>query len=229
MAENIIKLRKRAVAAGMDAETARAAERPALEKYLKKNSSAAPSKPSKKKAKKSTVSKPKAAKKNSKPKAEKSSKPKKNSKPSKKASKGNSDVGRASIGKIDWTATSDDWNPKNGSAVDRLFKALKKFKGNVEKAHAHLKGDVWEFVGKSKRDGTKRDKADGLAMLKYRLNRTKFEFATRTGQHSKGTNRVTYGEGDYAAATKKAARKAKASVKKSTASPAKKKAKKKKR
>lgn len=228
MAENIIKLRKRAVAAGMDAETARAAERPALEKYLKKNSSAAPSKPSKKKkAKKSSVSKPKAAKKNSKPKAEKASKPKKNSKPSKKASKGNSDVGRASIGKIDWTETSDDWNPKNGSAVDRLFKALKKCKGNVEKAHAMLKGDVWEFVGKTKRDGTKRDKADGLAMLKYRLNRTKFEFATRTGQHSKGTNRVTYGEGDYAAATKKAARKAKSTAKKST--PAKKKAKKKKK
>lgn len=225
MAENIIKLRKRAVAAGMDAEDARKAERPALEKYLKKNSGS--SKPvaakKKKKGNKASVAKPKAAKK------DKATKPKATAKPKKSGgSKGNSSVGRASIGKIDWTATSDDWNPNPGSAVDRLFKALKKAKGDVGKAYDALKGDVWDFVGKTKRNGEKRTKADGLAMLKYRLNRTKFEFATRTGQHAKGTNRVTYGEGEYAAATKKAARKAKSSAKKSTASPAKKKAKKKK-
>jgi hypothetical protein len=250
MAENVLKLKKRALALGMGKPEVMKADRKQLEAFI----SSAESKPTKKKSsepkaakKKSGAKKSKSVKKSSgdekAPAAKKSTKkagkakrpssekakPSKTTKATKtkttktkpkKATKA-SDSGRAAIGQIDWSIEHKNWNPRKGSAVSRLFKALKKTKGNVNKAFDLLEADVWDFVGKKMRDGTKRPLKSGdnnaHEMLRYRLNRTKFDFATRTGQHTSATNRVDYGSGKYAKPSKssksKATPKAKASTK----------------
>jgi hypothetical protein len=116
---------------------------------------------------------------------------------------------------------TDGWNARNGSAPDRIVKALKKFRGNREKAFDFLVGDVWDFVGKKFRDGTKRTKADAEGMLRYRISRTAWDFARATGQHDPATNRVQYGTGGTGAGTwkpaKKSATKKASSTRKATA------------
>lgn len=102
--------------------------------------------------------------------------------------------GRHLLNGVDFSNT-DGWNPREGSPPDRIVKALKRFKGNRSKVFDHLSGDVWDFVGKKKADGSKRGKADAEAMLRYRISRTAFDFAVRTGQHEPSDNRVTYGTG----------------------------------
>lgn len=102
--------------------------------------------------------------------------------------------GRNLLNKVNYSKT-DGWNPREDSAPDRIIKALKRFKGDRAKVFTHLKGDIWDFVNKRKADGTKRTKADAEAMLKYRISRTAFDFAIRTGQHEPSDNRVEYGTG----------------------------------
>ena len=130
--------------------------------------------------------------------------------------------GRNLLGKVNFS-DDDGWNPRKGSAPDLIIRALRKFKGDRTKVFNHLKGDIWDFVAKKKQDGTKRTKAEAEAMLRYRISRTAFDFAIRTGQHEPSTNRVTYGtggtgNGTYKPKGAKSARKAsKPKAKKATA------------
>lgn len=227
MPENILKLKKQAVAAGMPKADAMKADRKTLNAFLADDEK--PSKPkkgvTKKKATKkgATTTTKKSTKKATK--AERKATPTKPStkkatrKPAKR-SENTGDLGRVGIDKsrLDWSAESDEWNPKKGGPVEKLFKALKKSKGNIDKAYEIVKGDLYEFVGKTKRDGTKRTKDEAQAMLRYRLNRTLYEFAVRTGQHNGAAseNRAAYGTGVYATTRKVKPARAKSSTKKSS-------------
>jgi len=117
----------------------------------------------------------------------------------------NSDAGRFLLDKssIDYTET-DGWNPRPGSAPDRIVKALRKFRGNREKVFDFLAPDVWDFVGKVKQNGDRRTKAEALDMLRYRIARTDWEFSTRTGQHQKSENRAPYASSGNSTPTRKA-------------------------
>ncbi len=129
--------------------------------------------------------------------------------------------GRNLLGKVNYSDT-EGWNPRKDSAPDLIIRALRKFKGNRTKVFEALKGDIWDFVAKKKQDGSKRTKAEAESMLRYRISRTAFDFAIRTGQHEPSTNRVEYGTGGTGNGTfkpkkavkapKPAAKKAKAKV-----------------
>jgi hypothetical protein len=106
-------------------------------------------------------------------------------------------AGRNLISTVDFDKTKG-WNPRAGSAPDRIMKALKKVKGNRTKAFEALRADVWDFVGKVKRNGERRTKAEAEAMLKYRISRTLFDFVNQTKQHKISTNRIEYGTGPNA-------------------------------
>ena len=135
------------------------------------------------------------------------------------------DSGRYLLEGVNYSNT-DGWNPRKGSAPDRIVNALRKFKGNRSKVFDFLKGDVYDFAGRKKRDGSKRTKAEAEAMLVYRIARTDWDFALKTGQHEKSENRVEYGTGGTGAGTfkragaKKSATKSNSSAKKSTTKPA---------
>lgn len=205
MAENVLKLKKRAVSLGMSKDEAREAGRKVLEAFIADAENGGGEKKAAKKAVKKAVAKKKVAGKKSsenkkastkKAPAEKSGKG--SGKAKRPRAKSNDGIGRASIGEIDWKVESDEWNPRKGSPVEGLFRALKKAKGNIDKAFDAIHDDMYEYVGRKKRDGTKRTKAEAEAMLRYRLNRTKYEYATRTGQHEQATERAEYGTGQYA-------------------------------
>lgn len=213
MAENVLVLKKKAVKAGMDKKAAMKASRAELESFLSgggKKNSPAKKKAVAKKSKATTPAKKKTAKKNSKSKVTKNTKTPAKSKKSKK-----SDGGRNMIGSLDFTNT-DGWNPRDGSPVAAIFKMLKKKKGNVDAATDALLPDAKEYVSLKKRTGEKRTKDEIRDLLRYRVNRTKWEFARRTGQHDPSENRIEYGTGDYAKASKKTKKPAKASKSKTT-------------
>jgi hypothetical protein len=128
--------------------------------------------------------------------------------------------GRNLLDHVDYSQ-AEGWNARNGSAPDRIIKALKRFRGNRTKVFEFLKPDVWDFVGKIKTNGEKRTKAEALDMLKYRVSRTAWDFAMRTGQHEKAGNRVEYGTGGTGAGTWKPAKKTKTAQKRSTGTRAK--------
>lgn len=127
--------------------------------------------------------------------------------------------GRNLLDGVDFSVT-DGWNAREGSPPDRIVRSLRKHRGNREKTFEALKSDVWDFVGKKMRNGTKRSKSDAEAMLRYRISRTAWDFAMRTGQHDKAENRVQYGTGGTGTGTwkpkKAAGRKTKATAKKAT-------------
>lgn len=100
--------------------------------------------------------------------------------------------GRHLLNGVDFNYT-DGWNARDGSAPDRIIKALKRFRGNREKVFSFLEGNVWDFVGKKFANGEKRSKSDALNMLEYRIARTAWDFAIRTGQHEKSGQRAEYG------------------------------------
>jgi len=111
----------------------------------------------------------------------------------------------------------EDWNPRPGSAPDRIIKALRKFHGKRERVFEFLLPNIGDFVKAKKADGTPWAKGDGpgtrKGMLKYRIARTAWQFALQTGQHEKAENRVTYGtggtgEGKFKPAKRKVERKA---------------------
>jgi hypothetical protein len=112
----------------------------------------------------------------------------------KRQSNSNGNGGRNTLDGVDFSLT-EGWNPRDGSAPDRIIKALKRFKGNRAKAFDHLKGDVWDFVAKKTASGEKRSKADAEEKLRWRISRTAWDFAMRTGQHEASSNRVEYGTG----------------------------------
>ena len=230
MAANILKLKKDAVKAGMPKAEAMKATRPTLEAFLSEAASGGSKKkvPAKKKAapakKKATKNSTPAAKKSA-PGAKKSATPKKAGKPKRQTSQ---DGGRNMVGSLDFSVT-EGWNPREGSPVAVIFKALKKNRGNVAKTVEQLLPNVKDFVSSKKKDGTKRDKQEMRNQLLYRVNRTRWEFARRTGQHDPSENRVEYGTGPYAQANKPKKRSTPKRSKPNTAAkrtPAKKKAKK---
>lgn len=118
------------------------------------------------------------------------------------------DAGRNEIGNVDFNQTVG-WNAREGSAPDMIIRALRKFKGNRAKVFEALRPHLWDYVGEKMRDGSKRSKASAEEMLRYRISRTAWDFAMKTGQHTASTNRIEYGTGGYGngAVEKKAAKK----------------------
>lgn len=208
MAENVLALKKQALKLGMTRDDAIKASRKQLEDFIasagksksKKDKTEKVEKSSKKKTAKKKAGSKKT--KTEKPKVEKAKKTGSKSKAKKSADKPkpktDDEAGRNQISTLDWQIESEDWNPRSGGATERMFKALKKAKGSVDKAFDALVDDLYDFVGKKKQTGEKRTKAEAEAMLRYRLNRTKYEFATKTGQHESATNRIEYGSGSKA-------------------------------
>jgi hypothetical protein len=99
-----------------------------------------------------------------------------------------SGMGRNVLGEIDYSQT-EGWNAREGSAPDRIVKALRRFNGNREKVFDYLSEDIWDFMGRNKRDGSKRTKDEAESMLRYRISRTAWDFALQTDQHQVSTNR----------------------------------------
>jgi hypothetical protein len=215
VAEALVKLKKRAIKAGMKKSEAKTASRGELEEFLNGGSS---KKSTKAKAKKSS-SKKSTTKKTAKSenKAKKTKTKKASSKKSTKASS-NGDAGRLEVGRLKYTGyDKDEWKPREGSPVERIFKALKQHKDDVEAVFKALKPKAKEFAAsKTAPDGSRRTKEWFEKNLRYRINRTRFEFAVKTGQHEVATNRVQYGKGDYAKSTKKSSKKAKTNSKAKT-------------
>jgi hypothetical protein len=128
----------------------------------------------------------------------------------------NGDAGRFMLESVDYTET-EGWNPREGSPPDLIVRALKKFRGNREKVYDFLAPDVWDFVDSGKTARERRPKAEALKMLRYRIARTDWEFAVRTGQHVPSENRAEYGS---QVEDKKPARKAPAAKKAPAKAPA---------
>ncbi len=209
---DILKLKKQAISLGMDKSEARGANRSTLQKFIDGAGKGGKA-PAKKKSGGTTVAKKKAnstttsTRKKTAPAAKKSAttgKAKRAAKPKANASNGG---GRNMIGKLDFSVT-DGWNPRSGSPVETIFRAIKKHKGNVDKAFETLKPNIRDFVSTKQANGTKRTKDEMERMLRYRINRTIWQFAMQTGQHEASTDRVQYGTGAYATTRKKATRKA---------------------
>ena len=157
-----------------------------------------PSKASKKhkvtaKAKKKATGNSKSASKKSAP-AAKSGKTGKAKRPTTQTKGTDGPSGRNTLEGVDFSQ-QDGWNAREGSAPDRIIRALRKFKGNRSKVFDFLVDDIWDFVGKKNAKGEKRSKQDAENMLRYRISRTAFDFAVRTGQHEPSENRATYGTG----------------------------------
>lgn len=121
---------------------------------------------------------------------------------------------------VDFTQ-DEGWNARENSAPARIIKALRKARGNRDKAFDALVPDVWDFVGKKMRNGSKRPLKSGEGnahgMLRYRISRTAWDFALRTGQHEKAGNRVEYGTGGTGQGVWKPAKKSSGSKTKATA------------
>jgi len=107
---------------------------------------------------------------------------------------GNGDAGRIELGDVDFSET-DGWNAREGSAPARIIASLRKFRGDRAKVFTALRPNIWDFVGRKLQDGSKRTLASAEDMLRYRISRTAWDFAMKTGQHSKATNRAEYGQG----------------------------------
>lgn len=106
--------------------------------------------------------------------------------------------GRYTLDAIDYTV-AEGWNPRVDSVPYLIQKALRRFRGNRQKVFEFLYDQgLWEFVGRNKQDGKRRTEAEGIAMLKYRIARTDWDFAMKTGQHEKSENRIEYGTGENA-------------------------------
>jgi hypothetical protein len=124
--------------------------------------------------------------------------------------------GRNTIGEINYDKTKG-WNPREGSAPDRIMKALKRFKGDRTKVFNFLLDDIGDFVKPKRRNGVKFTKLERENMLAYRIARTEWDFAMRTNQHKKSANRVEYGTGGTGEGVWKPARKASSARKSASA------------
>jgi hypothetical protein len=187
--KNIVKLRKEAIKAGMDASEARTSTRKALEDFISNGNE--PKRVVKKKAKAEVEAKP--ARKTRKPApADKSDK----GKAKRRAAAADAETpGRLEISKINY-ADDENWNPRVGSVTEKIFRALKRHKDNVEKTLDFLADDYANLTPSKRANGEKLTKAERMQILKYRINRTRFDFAVKTGQHEPSKNRVEYGTGN---------------------------------
>jgi len=216
MAINIMKLRQMAKRQGMDSSQVRAATREDLEAFLNDNGSSAKRgrKATPVKRGRASTSTRKAAPTKRKPGRPKGSKNKtttaRKSAPAQSAqtgrkakrqtttatkpkAKSNGEAGRMIIGTLDFSNYDEaDWNPRRESATGRVFALLRKFRGNVDKVFNAIIDDdgLYNLVAPAKsRLGNKRNVEERDAVVMYRINRTRFDFAVRTGQHEKATNR----------------------------------------
>lgn len=211
----ITRLRREAIDAGMKSADARKAERAELLDFLAGDEDGAGTPKAAKKVVKKAVAKKKVAA-PAKKKAANGRKTRAAAKPVRKQTrkpaarrKGNGDVGRAEIAKIDYSVESDAWKPRSGSPVELIWKSLKKHRDDVDKVFNELRTQLDKFTEpKSRTTGARKSKIEREATLRYRINRTRFEYAVRTGQHESGTERVKYGEGDYAQGGKNGRKKA---------------------
>jgi len=143
----------------------------------------------------------------------------------KRSSNSNGDAGRFTLERVNFKK-KDGWNPREGSPPDLIIKSLAKHKGDRTAVFNELKKKVWTFVDirtRNKRD--RKSLEDAYAMLRYRISRTAWDFAMRTGQHEPSSNRVRYGDGDTGTGVFKRAGSRKASkpaAKKTTRKPARK-------
>jgi hypothetical protein len=183
-------LRRKAISAGMPTSKARKASQRELSDYL------ANGKPRKSTAVKA-VKKAKAVKASAKRVPAAKSRKGKAKRPAISRAKTNGKSGRNIIEGIDFSIT-DGWNPRPGSKPDQIIKALKKARGNRQKAFDALEPNVWDFVSKTKRNGQKNKREDAEQILMYRIHRTLYDFAKATGQHTSSTNRIVYGTGPNA-------------------------------
>jgi hypothetical protein len=197
MATQMPALRRKAKAAGVSASAIRGASSEAeLKALISSANGVAPRKSTARKAvRKAVVRKSRTAKKS--PAAKSTTGKAKRTSITKPKARSNSASGRNLINSVDYDKTKG-WNPRTGSPPDRIMKALKKYKGNREKAFDALLPDVWDFVGKVKRNGDKRTKQEAADMLRYRISRTLFDFVNQTKQHKTATNRIEYGTGPHA-------------------------------
>jgi hypothetical protein len=115
------------------------------------------------------------------------------------------DAGRMMLGSVDFSET-DGWNAREGSPPDLIVKSLRKYRGNRTKVFTALLPKIWDFVGRKMQDGSKRTQASAESMLQYRISRTAWDFAMKTGQHEKSTNRAEYGTAGTGAAKSTAKR-----------------------
>lgn len=92
---------------------------------------------------------------------------------------------------------NEPFNTREGSVAEEIFLALKSNKGDAEATFNSLKGRALKLAGTG-RGGVKRSKEEALAWLRYRINRIKFDYLTKTGQHEPGTDRIAYGTGERA-------------------------------
>jgi hypothetical protein len=110
------------------------------------------------------------------------------------------EAGRRLLVGVDYTQ-DEGWQPREGSPPDLIVKSLRKHKGNREKVFQALVSNIATFVGAKKQDGNRRTKTEREDMLRYRISRTAWDFAMKTGQHEKSENRAQYGSGGTPAKT----------------------------
>jgi len=122
----------------------------------------------------------------------------------------NGDPGRNMLENIDWSKT-EGWNPRPDSAVDIMFEALQHYKGDRQQALDYILETYpgkelieYKFVGPAKRDGTKRTAKEQRDYLSYRIARTAWDFAIKTGQHTKSENRKPYTRSENGAVAEEA-------------------------
>src|SRR4029077_4816286 len=143
-----IELKKQAIKAGMSRADARTADRATLMDFLSdERKPVAKKKPSGVQKKKPVAKKKPGGKKAALSKRN-VSKPAPARKPARKPAKknGNGNVGRAAIGKVDYSIENDAWKPRAGSPVELIWKSLKRHRDNVEKVYNELKTQLDKFV-----------------------------------------------------------------------------------
>jgi hypothetical protein len=222
MATALQKLRQKAKELGVSSSAIRSANRDELEQLVadagkpakkKLAKKATAKKPARKPVRKAAASKPtRSAKKSAPAKSRKSGTAKRQTAQKSKASstsKYEAKGGRNTLDGVDFSDT-EGWNPRPGSAPDRIVKALRKFRGNRAKVFDFLVDDIGDFVPTKRSDGSAWEKGDGpnsrKGMLRYRISRTAWQFAVQTGQHESSTNRVEYGTGGTGTGTFKRAK-----------------------
>ena len=85
-------------------------------------------------------------------------------------------------GDIDWTA---EWNGGQDGNRGTIMKLLRKFKGNSDKVFNAL-ADKAKTMYPKQPNGRARSKDDAQRLLRWHINRIKFDFVTATEQHVTG-------------------------------------------
>jgi hypothetical protein len=113
--------------------------------------------------------------------------------PTQTARSDNGDPGANKIGKLRYTGYNKaDWNPRPDSGTGVLFALLKEFNDDVEAVAEEVLDDpeLFDLIApKRTRLGDTRTKDKRIETVYFRINRLRFDFGMKTGQHEKATNR----------------------------------------